>query len=290
MKLAGALLMAALGGCALAPVQQNAGLDEARTLYREAAADSQVRSRAPMELAAAERALAQAERTWRDKGSSSLVAHQAYLAAQRARLALATGQYRAAEAKTATSRNTRSRLLIEARVREAAEVRSRAAAETARATIERRADSTERTERVKPPALPQRGADPERLQSQLSDLKARQTERGWVVTLPNDVLFDGAQLKASATRSIEPLARFLSGNPDRDVAIEGFTDSSGSSAANRRLSESRAETVKAALVARGIEARRIEKRGYGPSFPVASNETPDGRQLNRRVEIIINPS
>ena len=60
--------------------------------------------------------------------------------------------------------------------------------------------------------------------------------------------------------------------------------------ANRKLSESRAEAVKRALVSRAVEPSRIDARGYGPAFPIASNETPTGRQLNRRVEIVINPS
>ena len=271
-------------------MQPNPALDQARTVYREAAADPQVQSRAPMELAAAERALGEAERSWRDKRSSDLVGHQAYLAAQRARIALATAQFRAAEAKVATARNTRSRLLIEARERDAGEARARTAAELARATTERRA---ERTEQVKPPPqAPQRGADPARVQSQLSELRARETERGWVVTMQNDALFQagGAVLKPGAEHALEGVARFLTENPDRDIAIEGFTDSNGSSAVNRQLSANRAQAVKDALVGRGIEARRIDARGYGPSFPVTSNDTPDGRQLNRRVEIIINPS
>jgi outer membrane protein OmpA-like peptidoglycan-associated protein len=78
--------------------------------------------------------------------------------------------------------------------------------------------------------------------------------------------------------------------PEREIAVEGFTDSVGANEANRRLSERRAAAVKSALVARGVEPSRIDTRGYGAAFPVASNETPDGRQLNRRVEIVINPS
>jgi len=76
----------------------------------------------------------------------------------------------------------------------------------------------------------------------------------------------------------------------RDIAIEGFTDSIGSPDSNQRLSERRAQAVKDALTGRGIESRRIDARGFGPSFPVASNATETGRQLNRRVEIVINPS
>ena len=126
----------------------------------------------------------------------------------------------------------------------------------------------------------------------LGDLKAEQTERGWVLTLRSDVLFDSgsATLKPGASRAVDKLAQFMNRYPEREIAIEGFTDTVGAQEANRRLSESRAAAVKKALVARGIEPSRIDARGYGPAFPVASNETPTGRQLNRRVEIVINPS
>jgi outer membrane protein OmpA-like peptidoglycan-associated protein len=126
----------------------------------------------------------------------------------------------------------------------------------------------------------------------VSELKARQTERGWVLTLTNDLLFDTgkATLKPGGKRAVEKLAQFMREHPDRDISIEGFTDSSGPDDVNRSLSERRAEAVKQALVARGVETNRIDARGYGQAFPVASNDTPAGRQLNRRVEIIINPS
>ena len=135
-------------------------------------------------------------------------------------------------------------------------------------------------------------AEMKRLQAQVSDLKSEQTARGWVLTLRSDVLFDSgsAMLKPGARRTADLLAQFLRRNPGREIAVEGFTDSTGPSEANRRLSQARAAALKQALVARGIEPGRIDARGYGPSFPVASNETPTGRELNRRVEIIVNPS
>jgi outer membrane protein OmpA-like peptidoglycan-associated protein len=74
---------------------------------------------------------------------------------------------------------------------------------------------------------------------------------------------------------------------ERKIVIEGFTDDRGSAQANQRLSERRAEAVRDALVRESIEASRIDARGLGASYPVASNLEPGGRQLNRRVEILI---
>ena len=135
-------------------------------------------------------------------------------------------------------------------------------------------------------------ADVKRLEAELADLRAKETSRGWVLTLKNELLFDtgGSELKPGGERALDNLVQFLEKHSDRSIAIEGFTDSTGSKEQNQALSEKRAWAVKAALVARGIASNRIDARGYGPSFPIAGNDTPAGRQLNRRVEIVIDPT
>ena len=132
----------------------------------------------------------------------------------------------------------------------------------------------------------------ERLQSRMDGLSVRQSGRGWVLTLADGALFDAGSAvpKAGARRPLDTLAQVMRRHPDREIAVEGFTDAQGPDDANRRLSARRAEAIRQALVARGLDPGRIDARGYGPSFPVASNETPQGRELNRRVEIVINPS
>lgn len=128
-----------------------------------------------------------------------------------------------------------------------------------------------------------------RLQEQIAELEARPTDRGLVLTLGSDVLFDLDQyeLRDGAQRTIGRIADFLSEYENRQVLVEGFTDSTGARDYNQQLSERRAESVRNALVARGIDAARIRTRGYGLEFPVATNDTQAGRQLNRRVEVII---
>jgi outer membrane protein OmpA-like peptidoglycan-associated protein len=281
-----------LAGCAGAPVAHNASLDDARAAYRDVSADPQVQLRAPVELALAERALAEAEKLARANAPADRVAHQAYLAIQRSRIALNTAQYRQAESAVATSGEQRNRILLRAREQEAEIAKSQArAAEQARAQAEIRAELAQATQ-AQAASSPDLGSELARLKAQIHDLKAEQTERGWVLTLRSDELFDagGATLKPGARRATDNLAQFMSRYPEREMAIEGFTDSVGAHEANRKLSESRAAAVKTALVARGVEPSRIDARGYGPAFPVASNQTPTGRQLNRRVEIVINPS
>jgi len=286
MKYLPIALSALLAGCVTVSVEPVPALEEAGGLYRQAAADPEVQASAPGELSIAARLLGDAERAWRDKAPEEEVSHKAYLAGQQARVAMTTAQYRAAEAKIATAREQRTRLLLEAREREAAEARERAAAAQAAA----RAAAEAKLAAAAPAPASDLDAGLARLQSEVPQLRTRQSERGWILTLRNDVLFDGDVLRPGAAPTLDNLARFLRDNPERDVAIEGFTDAGGSSAANRRLSESRARALRDALVSRGVEPRRIEARGYGDSFPVASNDTAGGRQLNRRVEIVINPS
>jgi outer membrane protein OmpA-like peptidoglycan-associated protein len=109
-----------------------------------------------------------------------------------------------------------------------------------------------------------------------------------VVTL-GDVLFDTgkANLKSGAIRSLERVADALKSNPERRVTVEGFTDSTGSEQTNLELSQRRAEAVERALEQMGVDTGRIAARGYGEEFPVADNDSASGRQMNRRVEIII---
>ena len=88
-------------------------------------------------------------------------------------------------------------------------------------------------------------------------------------------------------RNVQKLADFFKQYPQRKVMIEGFTDSTGSDTRNQELSDQRAYSVRTALLGMGIGADRITSRGYGESYPVAGNDTAAGRQLNRRVEIIV---
>jgi hypothetical protein len=112
-------LLAALAaaGCAMTP-EASRSMDGARATYRQAAASSEVQLRAPVELQVAERALTEAERLAQSGADPAIVAHHAYLAEQRARIALTSAEYRKAEAALATAGTQRERVLIEARDRE----------------------------------------------------------------------------------------------------------------------------------------------------------------------------
>jgi len=86
---------------------------------------------------------------------------------------------------------------------------------------------------------------------------------------------------------LDQLAQFLNEHPDRRVQIDGFTDSVGSDSYNEDLSRRRADAVKSSLMSRGVDSSRISTQGYGKAYPVANNNDSGGRQLNRRVEVVI---
>jgi outer membrane protein OmpA-like peptidoglycan-associated protein len=88
-------------------------------------------------------------------------------------------------------------------------------------------------------------------------------------------------------QSLYRLVSYLKENPERNLIVEGHTDSIGSESANLALSESRANAVRDFLLANGIASPRVFARGYGKAFPVASNDSAGGRQINRRVEVVI---
>lgn len=111
------------------------------------------------------------------------------------------------------------------------------------------------------------------------------------MTFKSDLLFsiDSASPSSAATKEIKRVASVLSNYPETKIIINGHTDSTGSPVYNQKLSELRAMAVKYVLVDAGISEARVETNGYGEISPVAPNDTQEGRQLNRRVEIKLIP-
>ena len=127
------------------------------------------------------------------------------------------------------------------------------------------------------------------LETELAELQAQRTERGLVVTLSDDILFDvdQAELKPGGQQQLARVADFLRNHPDRGVVVEGHTDSTASDTYNLALSQRRANAVEDFLITQGVEPTRISARGYGEQLPVATNDTAAGRQQNRRVELVV---
>ena len=127
------------------------------------------------------------------------------------------------------------------------------------------------------------------LDQRLSRLGAEVTGTEVTIRLPGSVLFDfdSAQIRPDAERTLAEVAEVIKAYPKRPVRIEGHTDSVASDDYNQKLSERRAGSVQTWLAGKGIETGRLTPRGLGETKPVADNGTAEGRQRNRRVEVII---
>jgi len=120
--------------------------------------------------------------------------------------------------------------------------------------------------------------------------QVKEEARGMVITLSGQVLFvtGKSELLPAARDQLDQVAAALKDQAEvRPMVVEGYTDSVGSEASNLKLSKDRAESVRAYLVSKGVPADKITSVGKGKADPVASNDTPEGRANNRRVEIVV---
>lgn len=275
------LALAVLAGCNTLPAQ-NAALDKARGEVKLAQDNAQTRELAPVELQRAGEALAKADESFARSDAPTQVDHWAYMAAQRAAIAQEVTRQRLAEQAVAGADAQRDKLRLAARTSEAD------SAQRSAQDAQRQADASKQ----QADAAQQQAADAQarsgQLEAQMKDMNAKKTDRGMVVTF-GDVLFDTnqSQLKPGGLRNMDKVVGFLKQYPTRTVLIEGFTDSTGGERLNQQLSEDRADAVRSSLVDSGVSGERIRTQGLGQAYPVASNDSAGGRQMNRRVEIVL---
>lgn len=129
----------------------------------------------------------------------------------------------------------------------------------------------------------------EEMESELEGATVERIGEGIAVTFGSGILFDVNKydLRPEAREELTKLAGILAKYEDTDLVVEGHTDSDGTEAYNQTLSENRASSVKRYLVAQNVASARMTTVGYGEMQPIASNETPEGKQANRRVHVII---
>lgn len=228
-------------------------------------ADSQLASRAPVAIKEAEAAVQAAEKVPKDKSEAH---HLVWVADHKIDIAKAQAEARLLEDQRKTLGEDREKARLESRTLEA---------DAARSDAERAKQDAEAARK-----------QAEDLQRQVAELNAKATDRGLVVTL-GDLLFETgrAELKGGAAANLGKLSAFLTQYPDRTVTIEGHTDNVGADDYNLGLSQRRANSVQQYLLAQGIAANRLTSTGKGENYPVASNDSASGRQMNRRVEVII---
>lgn len=252
-------------------------LTRAREAVARAEQNPNVGAYAPADLLKAQESLGRAEYVWYEEDGdpdaddideAPHICHHAYIAERYANIA---------EAK---ARSALAREAWEAAVEEndalAREVRALAVVEEQAARL--------------------RDARLDRLEAEINALKGRgvstqMDDRGLVITL-TDVLFefDRDNVKEAFGPMLNKLASFLAANPAYSVSVEGHTDHTGTEGYNQGLSERRAMSVADVLRSYGAPSTAIFSVGFGELRPVASNDTADGRRLNRRVELVVNKS
>lgn len=263
-----------LSGCATAPPEDPA-LIQAREAVDRLAADPLAQQSAGKALTDAKDSLAAAENAAREHKPQDDTDYYAYLAKRRADLGEAIVDENRANQKIALAQQQRDAVLLASREREAQSARAQAASAQAQADMAQQQA---------------RAADSQAAaaQQELSQLQAKQTERGMILTLGSNLLFDTDSdvLKPGADDSLNRVADFLREHSSVAIRVEGHTDSTGSDSYNDALSERRAGAVAHALISRGVDASRVQSVGRGKELPIATNDTSAGRQQNRRVEII----
>ncbi len=244
----------------------------AREAYRRASAGPASQA-APAELHVAYVALDKAEKSFTDSGDAYTTRDLAYVAQRKAQIAEATASIASEQKDQARSKTefgeTQGKLVAQTK----ADLQT---TQTALAASVRAAQDT--------------AARLLASQAALAKLAAVKDEpRGMVITLSGSVLFasNRSELLPEAKTRLDQVSDVLLTTKERNLTVEGHTDSQGSDVYNMQLSQSRADSVRTYLIQRGYEADRIQAHGMGEANPVADNATAEGRANNRRVEIVI---
>lgn len=287
-------LALAMGCASTGPTPE---LIDARRAYDEAR-QSDAATYSPDKLLTAKQALERAESAHGDDAGSFEERSLAYVAQRRAQYAATFGTYekdrrllteaeQAYKAKQDTLRKSAEQQATDAQ-------RSLAATWDNLSTARKEIASQQNQLQKSKADLEKAEASAAAAMASLSKIAmVKEEQRGVVITLDGQVLFvtGKAELLPIARDRLNQVAQSLKElDDDKLVSIDGFTDSRGADDANMKLSQDRANAVRDHLVSQGVKTEKIRATGRGEASPVASNETPEGRANNRRVEIVIQSS
>jgi outer membrane protein OmpA-like peptidoglycan-associated protein len=241
--------------------EKRAALEREAKARADAEAETRRRQEADQARAAAETAKAEAERM---KQEAEQAAQDAARQKQEAEQARAAAMEQQQVAQAAAEQAARDRAAAQADAEKARQAAAQAEAEKAQLRAQ--------------------------LLAQLNSiLQTRDSARGLIVNM-SDVLFDTGSytLKPGAREKLAKISGIVLAHPGLNLQIEGHTDSVGTDEFNQQLSERRADSVRDFLAEQGVPGSAISARGFGKTQPVASNDTAEGRQRNRRVELVVN--
>jgi outer membrane protein OmpA-like peptidoglycan-associated protein len=266
--------------------------EDARVLTIRRKADAQVAADQQAAEAATQQAQQQAlveQQRAQDAQAQTLQAEQATQQAQQERQAAEQAKAEAlqaqqqSEAARQAALEQQQALAVQAQSAQAEAQNAQAQAQTAQAQAQTAEQHAQAAEQDKEQMR-------QRLLAQLNQvLQTHDSARGLIVNM-SDVLFDPnrSTLKPGAKVRLAKVAGIVQAYPDLKLQIEGYTDSTGSVEHNQELSERRAAAVRDFLIAQGVGINNVSAQGFGPSNPVASNASSQGRQMNRRVDLVVN--
>jgi outer membrane protein OmpA-like peptidoglycan-associated protein len=272
-------LAGTLSGCgATMPPKE---LVDARSEFQRASTGS-ANQVAPADVHVAHESLDLAEKAFTDNGDKIETRDLAYVALRKAQLAEAIAGTKLAE-------QARDQTLTDAQqatVAELTNTRKQLSQEQQHVAMTEAQLAQERQARIDAEKRAK-----EALENLAKMASIKEESRGMVITLSGSVLFTSGQavLLPAAMSGLDNVVTALKSTPDRNITIEGHTDSVGQRSYNMDLSQRRAQSVRDYLVGHGLPAEIVKAEGLGPDRPVADNSTAEGRANNRRVEIVVSP-
>lgn len=277
----------AVRAASIAQQQQAQAQAEQSRLAAERSAQAQAQSEAARLAAEAQQRQAEAQQrqSQADADASRLAAERSaqQQAQSEAARAAAEAQQRAAQAQAEQSRLAAEKSAKERAAAEEARQSAVASQQAAEAEVAKARAAAEQAEKEKAELR-------SKLLNQLNTiLQTRDSARGLIINM-SDVLFDPGSftLRAGAREKLAKISGIVMAHPSLNLQIEGHTDSVGGDEYNQTLSERRAAAVKDYLVQQGVASSAVVSKGFGKTQPVAGNDTPEGRQRNRRVELVVN--
>jgi outer membrane protein OmpA-like peptidoglycan-associated protein len=257
--------------------------EERQANERQASSDAQAKSQAQADDATRRKEQAESDT---EKAQAAKAQAQSDAAAAQAAKAQAQSDTAKAQSDAAVAQSEAAKAKADMASNQAA---SATALATAQADADRANLSAQQSEQRAQQADQDKAALRTRLSEQLNSiLQTRDSARGLIVSM-SDVLFDTGKysLKPGAREKLAKVAGILLAYPGLNIEVDGFTDSVGSDASNQRLSENRATSVRDYLVNQGVSTVSITSKGLGNSQAVATNDNAAGRQMNRRVELVV---
>ena len=271
-------------------------LVNARNSYKKAETGNAAKLK-PAELHVAKEALDKAEAAFADSPSDEKVKDLAYVADLKAQQAAAMGNAAAAmeeKARLEKEAGQTTAQMMDANEKKLKGLEGDLAKE--KDALAKSKDEInkqkEETAKEKAARLEAEKKAKDAMDALAKSMAMKSDDRGTVITLSGGVLFATGQstLLPGAQDQLNKVADALKTQAERTFTVEGHTDNVGTDAANQTLSQKRAESVRDYLIVRGVSANAITAVGKGSTVPIGDNKTPEGRAMNRRVEIIVSKS